>query len=81
LKAKISSIKMQRVMSVMSIVVKTSDLFIALAVVDPNPLTLYRTLLYWGSVDSPLLGLDGTRYGQSSSRSKKLYMSLKRIPM
>lgn len=45
LKAKISAIKMQRVMSVMSIVAKTSDLFIALAVVDPNPFVSHTVTL------------------------------------
>lgn len=45
LKARIAAIKVQRVMSVMSIVAKTSDLFIALAVVDPNPFVSHTVTL------------------------------------
>jgi hypothetical protein len=36
---------MQRVMSAMSIIAKTSDLFIALAVVDPNPFVSHTVTL------------------------------------
>ena len=45
LKAELSAIKMQRVMHVMSIIAKTSDLFIALAVVDPNPFVSHTVTL------------------------------------
>lgn len=45
LTAQISAIRMQRVMSVMSIIAKTSDLFIALAVVDPNPFVSHTVTL------------------------------------
>ena len=45
MKAKISAVKMQRVMSVMSIIAKTSDLFIALNVVEPNPFVSHAVTL------------------------------------
>lgn len=45
LKMRLSAIKMQRIMSVMSIIAKTSDLFIALAVVDPNPFVCHTVTL------------------------------------
>nr|PNR57495.1 hypothetical protein PHYPA_004489 [Physcomitrium patens] len=45
LKAKISGIKMQRVMSTMSIIARTSDLIIALSVIDPNPFVSHTITL------------------------------------
>lgn len=45
LKGRISAVKIQRVMSVMSVVARTSDLFIALAVVDPNPFVSHSVTL------------------------------------
>ncbi|XP_024366729.1 peroxisomal membrane protein 11-4 [Physcomitrium patens] len=45
LKAKLSSIRLQRVMAVSSIIAKTADLFIALAVVDPNPFVSHTITL------------------------------------
>lgn len=45
LKATISSIRMQRIMSVMSIIANVSDLIIALADVDPNPFVCHPVTL------------------------------------
>ncbi|KAG0584641.1 hypothetical protein KC19_3G225000 [Ceratodon purpureus] len=45
LKAKVSSIRMQRIMSVMSIIANVSDFIIALADVDPNPFVCHPVTL------------------------------------
>ena len=45
LKAKLSSIRMQRIMSVMSIIANASDFIIALADVDPNPFVSHPVTL------------------------------------
>jgi hypothetical protein len=45
LKAKISSIRVQRIMSVMSIIANASDFIIALADVDPNPFVSHPVTL------------------------------------
>ncbi|KAG0590940.1 hypothetical protein M758_1G132400 [Ceratodon purpureus] len=56
LKSKIAAIKMQRVMSVMSIVARTSDLFIALSVVDPNPFVSHTVTLCLSGLASAWAG-------------------------